>query len=205
MRRRTRIRVRAASAVVLAALVALLAAGVFGASSAFAYVSPNKASSTELVEHPKEWNGKTITFRGEAIGEAMVRGDMAWLHLNDDGYYLKNVEEGSGLHGYNSGMPVWLPADLAGRIETFGDYKHEGEVVEVAGVFNAACPTHGGDLDIHATALTRVIAGRQAIDRVRAWKVTLAIGLALVALVLWVAVRSSSVSLARGAVTRQRP
>ena len=88
---------------------------------ASAPASPNKPSSTDLVEHPKIWNGKTITFRGEAIAERMVRGDIAWLHLNDDGYYLKNVEEGSGLHGYNSGMPVWLPADLARQVKVFGD------------------------------------------------------------------------------------
>ena len=43
----------------------------------------------------------------------MVRGDFAWLHLNDDGYYLKNVEEGAGLSGYNTGMPIYLPTPLA--------------------------------------------------------------------------------------------
>ncbi len=166
--------------------------------------SPNKPSSTELIEQPKLWDGKTVTFRGEAIAQRMVRGDKAWIHLNDDGYYLKNVEEGSGLHGFNTGMPVWLPADLTNEIATYGDYKHEGEVVEVRGTFNAACAQHGGDMDIHATTLQRIIPGRRAIDQVRVWKVALAIVVSLLALILWQVERRSTRTLARGAVTRQR-
>ena len=166
--------------------------------------SPNDPSSTRLIEEPKIWDGKTVTFRGEAIAERMVRGDMAWIHLNDDGYYLKNVEEGSGLHGYNTGMPVWLAADLTDEIATYGDYKHEGEVVEVRGTFNAACAQHGGDMDIHAVTLRRVLPGRHAIDHVRLWKVVVALLLVVVALLLWQAERSTTTSLARGAVTRKR-
>jgi hypothetical protein len=193
------------------ALVALVLSGclllpslAFAEKPAPAPASPNTPSSTELVEHPKAWNGKTVTFEGEAIGEAMVRGSYAWLHLNDDGYYLKNVEEGSGLSGYNSGMPVWLPADLAREVTTFGDYKHEGDVVQVRGTFNAACAQHGGDTDIHATELRMVTPGRHAIDHVYLWKVALAIFLSVVAFFIWQAERRSTRSLARGAVTRSR-
>ena len=90
------------------------------------------------------------------------------------------------------------------KVSVFGDYKHEGDVVEVRGVFNAACALHGGDMDIHATELRIVIPGRHAIDQVRPWKVALAMGLSLLALVLWQAERRSTMSLARGAVTRAR-
>ena len=72
------------------------------------------------------------------------------------------------------------------------------------GTFNAACAQHGGDMDIHATELRRVLPGRHAIDYVRFWKIALAIGLSLLALVLWQAERRSTVTLARGAVTRSR-
>ena len=166
--------------------------------------SPNDPSSTQLVEQPKRWDGKTITFRGEAIAERMVRGDYAWIHLNDDGYYLKNVEEGSGLHGYNSGMPVWLPANLTDQLLTYGDYKHEGEVVEVRGTFNAACAQHGGDMDIHAVSLERVLPGRHAIDAVKPWKVVLGIALVLLAVELWWADKTFTSSRERGLVTRKR-
>ncbi len=165
--------------------------------------SPNAPASIDLVEHPKTWDGQTIRFRGEAIGEAMVRGESAWLHLNDDGYYLRNVEEGASLAGYNSGMAVYLPARLAREVRFFGDYRHQGDIVEVRGVFNAACAQHGGDMDIHADVLRVVARGRRAIDPVQGWKIILAVGLALLALALWLAERRASTSVAR-TVTRVR-
>jgi len=147
--------------------------------------SPNEFSSTDLIEAPKEFDGTEVIFRGEAIGEAMVRGDMAWIHINDDAYYLKNVEEGAELGGYNTGMAVWLPSEMVEAIEYFGDYKHEGDIVEVEGVFNAACAEHGGDTDIHATALKVVEAGHAVVDPISPGKVLWAVGLALVALALY--------------------
>jgi len=148
--------------------------------------SPNEASSGTLVESPKKFDGTSVTFEGEAIGEAMVRGDMAWIHVNDDAYYLRNVEEGAALGGYNSGMAIWLPASEAEKIAHFGAYKYEGDVVRVEGVFNAACAEHGGDMDIHATSLEIVAAGRPAVDPISSVKLAWALGLALLAGGLWV-------------------
>lgn len=167
-------------------------------------VSPNAPASGDLIEHPKTWDGQVIPFKGEAIGEAMIRGAYAWLHINDDAYYLKNVEEGAALGGYNTGMAVWLPANLAREVTIFGDYKHEGDIVEVRGTFNAACAQHGGDMDIHATELRVMTPGHHAIDYVRLWKVALAIGLSLLAFVLWQAERRSRTGRIRGVVTRAR-
>lgn len=153
-------------------------------------VSPNEPSSGGLVDAPKEWDGKTVSFTGEAIGEAMVRGDKAWIHLNDDAYYLENVEEGAHLGGYNTGMAVWIDASLAKQIQFFGDYKHEGDVAKVSGVFNAACAEHGGDMDIHATSLEILTSGRDAKDPVKTDKVVWAVVLALIAGGLYVLNRS---------------
>jgi hypothetical protein len=166
------------------------------ATPAFAQDSfpPNKPDSTELINRMNTpgditkglfWNGKSITFHGEAIGEAMVRGDYAWIHLNDDAYMLENVEEGAKLQGYNSGMAVWVPASLTRQIDTYGDYQHEGSIVEVQGVFNGACKEHGGDMDIHATSLRMLRAGHVVVDPVPPWKAGLAVGLAAVAALLF--------------------
>lgn len=143
--------------------------------------SPNEPSSSSLIEQPKEFDGETVSFRGEAIGEAMRRGEMAWLHVNDDAYYVKNVEEGAQLGGYNTGMPVWIPADLAGQIAYFGDYKHEGDIIEVRGTFNAACAEHGGDMDIHASELEIIEPGHEVVDEVHPDKIVWAAGLSLLA------------------------
>jgi hypothetical protein len=134
----------------------LAAAGGLGAQSA---ETPSPGSTT-LVEDAKEWDGRTVTFTGEAVGEAMRRGTMAWIHVNDDAYGL---HEGAGtlLAGFNGGIGVWVETRLASRITVFGDYGHHGDVVEVTGVFHAACPQHGGDMDIHAGSLRVTRAGQR--------------------------------------------
>jgi hypothetical protein len=112
-----------------------------------------EVNSASLVENANLWNGRTVAFKGEVIGECMVRGIMAWIHLNDDAYMEKNIEEGAALGGYNSGHAVWVSAEMARRIRFFGDFKHEGDIAKVSGVFNAACREHGGDMDIHASSM----------------------------------------------------
>ncbi|MDP2183336.1 MAG: hypothetical protein Q8K99_12310 [Actinomycetota bacterium] len=126
--------------------------------------------SAELVERADEFDGTTITFEGEAIGEVMYRGDHAWVHVNDDAYKARNVEEGAALGGYNTGQAFWVPADMARKIEICGDYHHEGDTVRIVGVFNAACSEHGGDMDIHATAVEVVTPGHHVNDPIEYWK-----------------------------------
>lgn len=177
---------RAGWAGVALALVACLLAAP---SIAAAQDAASRASSVDLVERPRAYDGTVVEFEGEAIGEAMVRGTGAWVHLNDDAYEDLNVEEGAKLGGYNSGMPVWMSAADARRIQVFGDYKHAGDIVRVTGVFNAACAEHGGDMDIHATSVEIVRVGHEADDPVKPWKVPTALGLTVLAGAAWVANR----------------
>jgi hypothetical protein len=118
-----------------------------------------EVNSASLVENANAWNGRVITFKGEVIGEAMARGKMAWIHLNDDAYMEKNIEEGAKLDGYNSGQAVWISDDLTFKIHFFGDFEHQGDLVKIGGTFNAACLQHGGDMDIHASTLEIVRVG----------------------------------------------
>ncbi len=156
------------------------------------YASPTKetppgaeVNSASLVENANAWNGRIVTFTGEAIGESMIRGKMAWVHLNDDAYMEKNIEEGGKLEGYNSGHAVWMSADMAQRILSFGDYKHKGDTVKVTGAFNAACTEHGGDMDIHASSLQVVKSGRHVEHRADKKREVLAAGLFLLAGLLY--------------------
>jgi membrane protein implicated in regulation of membrane protease activity len=172
--------------VVLAAML-FAALTVVPAFAAEAPIPKNDPTSGQLVEKPKDYNGKTVTFTGEAIGEVMVRGDYAWIHLNDDAYMELNVEEGATLGGYNSGMAVWVPSPLTVPIDTYGDYKHEGSIVQISGTFNAACKEHGGDMDIHATKLSVVRVGHVVADPIPPWKAALAAALvALAAVLFWI-------------------
>jgi len=143
-------------------------------------------TSTEQIEQNKKWNGKTISYRGEVVGDILHRGDFAWINVNDDTYQGLNVEEGHKLAGYNSGQSIWVPSHLVAQITYLGRYSASGDKVEVTGVFHSACPEHGGDMDIHAASLTVVERGHEvghAIDlrRVIAALILLGTGAALFA------------------------
>ncbi|MBP1742774.1 MAG: hypothetical protein H6Q48_5067 [Deltaproteobacteria bacterium] len=109
---------------------------------------------------------------------------MAWIHLNDDAYMWKNIEEGAQLGGYNSGHAVWVSVDLAMKIRYFGDFKHEGDVVKIVGTYNAACPQHGGDMDIHASTLDIVRVGHPVHDAFNTARTMVALFLLVVAFAL---------------------
>ncbi|MDO9557698.1 MAG: hypothetical protein Q7J82_09025 [Coriobacteriia bacterium] len=153
-------------------------------------ISENALTSAELVDLPDMFDGSVVIFRGEAIGEAMVRGNWAWLHLNDDAYMERNIEEGAPLAGLNSGMPIWVPASEAAKVSVFGDYRHGGDIVEVRGVFNAACPEHGGDMDIHAVHVEVIRRGREVSDPVSSNKLVWAVVVSLAAAGAFVANRN---------------
>ena len=153
-------------------------------TAAVAVAAPPAVGSIELVEHPAAWDGRTIEFRGEAIRESMVRGDRAWIHLNDDAYATMESGQRGTLAGYNSGMGVWTGARDVEEIDVFGDYRHRGDLVRVEGVFNAACALHGGDMDIHASRLLVVSEGGAIPYDVGRWKGPTALALAFAATLL---------------------
>lgn len=155
--------------------------------------SPNNPSSGQLVTQSPQWDGKVITYQGEVITEAQERGEYSWIHVNDDAYYIKNVEEGAPLGGYNSGHAVWIPTELTRKIDNYGDYTHEGDVVRVRGVFNAACGQHGGDMDIHATALDVTIPGHRFKEPIHPVKGAVALAIALLAAGAWLLNRRAGV------------
>lgn len=175
----------ARATLVLAVLAVLTLAVPAPASAAQGPLPEEPLFSVELVEDPGRYDGEIIEFTGEAIGEAMRRGDMAWLHLNDDAYATFAFDEGAPLSGYNSGHAVWVSAGLAERVVLFGDNRHRGDLVRVRGVFNAACVEHGGDMDIHADTLEVVGSGAVVGDPVAPGKVRWALALSVAALGLY--------------------
>ena len=93
----------------------------------------------------------------------MLRGDYAWITVNDDAYSMpqqgdpgKRAQPGGRgtFAGYsNWGIGIWVTREQAEQISFCGGYKGRGDTVRVTGVFNRACSEHGGDTDIHATTL----------------------------------------------------
>lgn len=167
----------------------LLVAGMFLVLAAALAVAADDAAlpapgSAALVEDAADWDGQVVRFAGEAIGESMRRGDHTWIHLNDDAYGLAGPGEAVTRAGANSGIGIWVTAEQAGRIARFGDYRLHGDLVEVTGVFHAACPLHGGDLDIHAESLHIARAGYSTAHPISPSRVIAAGILAVMTLVM---------------------
>lgn len=142
-------------------------------------VGYREVTSSELVERAPHLDGQRVTFAGEAIGSAMVRGDVAFLHLNDDPYASADPGQTLERAGYNSGQAVRVSPTLAGRVRTFGSHRSRGDFVRVSGVFHAADPRYGGDMLIEADNLTVVRRGHPLDEDVPTWKLTLLVALSV--------------------------
>lgn len=127
-------------------------------------------SSGELIRNAKEYNGKLIVYSGEVIGDVMLRGEFAWVNIND---------------GENA-LGVWMSAALAKEIKLTGNYKSRGDILEIVGVFHRACPEHGGDLDIHANSLRKVANGRMVKEKLNFDKASLSLILLGALFLIWI-------------------
>jgi hypothetical protein len=145
---------------------AMLSGIVFWAVNSFA----ETVSSTELINKAKDYDGKTVVYQGEVIGEVMARGEYAWVNLND---------------GKNA-LGIWIRKDLVGQIANTGSYKVIGDTVEVTGVFHRSCLAHGGDLDIHAESLRLIENGNRVRQHLSSRRLKLAFGLGLTLIILWI-------------------
>ena len=132
------------------------------------FASP-RLSSSELIKNAQEYDGKLITYSGEAIGDVMRRGQFVWVNINDGQYAIG----------------VWMGANLAKEIKFTGSYKSLGDTLEVTGVFHRACLEHGGDLDIHAQALRKTGSGRIAKDKLDFNKIRLSLILLGALFLIW--------------------
>lgn len=115
----------------------LMVAIIIISISQFVYATQKSIDSNTLINNAKYYDGKTVTFIGEAIGEIMKRGKYAWVNIND---------------GYNA-IGIYLPASEVEKIRLLGKHNQIGDIVMVKGVFHRACKEHGADLDIHANKI----------------------------------------------------
>jgi len=104
----------------------------------------------DLIEQSAVRDDAEVTVQGEAIGEALERGDHVWINLND---------------GTNA-IGIWTTRDAAQQIRVYGDYKHRGDIVRVTGIFHRACTEHGGDVDIHCSNIQIVESGHIITEKV---------------------------------------
>jgi hypothetical protein len=125
-------------------------------------------SSTDLIENAKDYDGQSVVFEGEAIGDLMIRGDMAWVNVSDG----------------NNAVGIWMTVAQTKDINRLGDYSRKGDRLRIQGVFNRACALHGGDFDIHATSVEVIEHGVPVDHTIKLGYALLAVSLFLAAAVL---------------------
>ena len=134
--------------------------------STFAWTEP--ISSTDLINNAKQYDGKIVNYEGEVIGDVMVRGENAWVNLND----TKNA------------IGIWLPAKTTKEISYTGNYKTKGDIIKVEGIFHRSCIEHGGDLDIHAKNITIVKKGYKIEETISPVKIKIVMAFLIICLTL---------------------
>jgi hypothetical protein len=115
----------------------------------------------ELINNAKNYNGNIVVYKGEVIGDIMLRGEYAWINVND---------------GKNA-IGIWVKKELIKDILYTGSYKVKGDLVEITGKFNRSCVEHGGDLDIHAQSLTKISFGSKIPHSINKKQMNLILGL----------------------------
>lgn len=155
--------------------------------------------SAALIKKARLFDGRTVTYRGEVIGDVMVRSDGVWLNVNDDAYSRQG--ERFVLAGYNQGMSVLAPPGTEDRIKRAGRYDWRGDYIEVEGTFRRSSAQHGGTMLIEARSVKVLKPGFRLEHPISRNRLVVAGGLLAVAsLVLWI---SSGLSRARR--RRSRP
>lgn len=133
---------------------------------------PPLLSTNELVENSYEWDGKTVSFKGEVLQDLMVREDGTWMNLSD---------------GNNTAMGVFVPKGAAmPAISHTENYRTVGDVVLITGVFHRVCVQHEGETDIHAVSVTVLTPGSAKANPIHLERVMWFVVLAgLLGLVMW--------------------
>lgn len=153
-----------------------------------------RVSSTAVVECPDIFDGQSVIYVGEVVGDILRRDGGAWVLVNDDDYALKVGPAGASgeLRGLNSGLSVWLPDPLADELSSPGGPGWRGDVIQVAGTIRRVDPDDGGGLTLRATTM-EVVAVAMEVDRpLDAAQLALALGLVAIVAALFVLERRTA-------------
>lgn len=111
-----------------------------------------RVSANEVNLCPRRFDGRLVTYLGEVVGDVLQRSGGAWVQINDDAYGLVSgpLPSHRDFSGTNSGLAVWLPAEIVEDVHTPGRRGVRGDIVRIVGVLHRADPQDGGGLTIRA-------------------------------------------------------
>ena len=122
----------------------------------------------ELLKEAEKYDGKEVIYKGEVIGDIMIRRDCAWINVRDE----------------TGAIGIFCPKELVNEIKHAGSYRFTGDIVSVRGTFHQTCPEHGGDADIHAERINIIQKGKTISHPLEPKKVKMSIILPAIAFVL---------------------
>ncbi|MBR2522296.1 MAG: hypothetical protein IKE61_04140 [Coriobacteriales bacterium] len=119
-----------------------------------------------LISGGSHLNGLVVVFDGEVIGNDVNAGDgYKWVTLYDDG----------------ASIAVYMSDADAAKITHRGSYSSQGDTLKVVGVFHLDCPSHQGDVDVHAQSVEVISNGFPVAHGLDMYKVYIAAGLLVLA------------------------
>lgn len=129
------------------------------------FPATGRITSAQVYRCPRAFDGLTVTYAGEVVGEVLERSGGAFAQVNDDAYALEvgPLVGHRELHGFNGGLSVWLPDGLHERIEEVGRPGRRGDVILIQGTLLRADPDDGGGVTLRAEEL-EVVAPSIAIE-----------------------------------------
>ncbi|MBI4651020.1 DNA-binding protein [Candidatus Desantisbacteria bacterium] len=132
-------------------------------------ISAENISANLLIEKFKDYDRKNVTLLGEAIGDKMARKGGVWINICDS---------------TGTAMGVWFRPEDAGKINVLGSYNFRGDLISVTGIYNRACLSHKGEIDLHAVSFKIIQRGYPIKHPVSKIKFQLFIILAISSIVL---------------------
>jgi hypothetical protein len=138
-------------------------------------------TSNDLIDCAATFDGHTVRYTGEVVGAILLRGERAWVQLNDDVYArsIGPLPSHRVAVGGNAGVAVSIPASLARQIDEVGGHNARGDLVEVTGVYRSADPADGGGPAIQASTGRIVRPGAPVRHPLSVPRAAVAVGLAV--------------------------
>lgn len=159
-----------------------------------ASLEPNgRITSPMVLSCPSAFDGRSVRYVGEVVGETLERDGGAWVLVNDDAYALEvGPLAAHGDHrGLNSGLSVWLRDELLEEVSDLGGPRVRGDVIEVQGVIRRADPADGGGLTLRAERLEVLAPATTVSEPVNVTQAVVAAATLLLGAGLWLLRRRS--------------
>jgi len=121
----------------------------------------SRVTAVAVLSCPAAFDGVTVTYVGEVVGDVLQRDGGAWVLVNDDPYALETgpLPAHGSLAGTNTGLPVWLPEELLAGLGEPGRPGRRGDVVELTGRVVRVDRDDAGGTTLRAESLRIVAAG----------------------------------------------